>query len=224
MRELILKGYELVPEAYRQKFRTLNKTGSKTFTEFVQEKAQPFDRWCASEKIDDSFEKLRELILIEEFKNCLGTDVRTFVNDQKADKLTEAARLADNYSLTHKLSVGGKRPNVFQDKDQSQFQKYIPPQGEFKADIQKILILTTGLVMIHRNSIANKILPFHPLFVITVNEKATRYQNAMHLKTSRRMVRSQRVFFLHQGRNPAFLVFKGTEKTYVGRQCHELER
>ena len=59
VRELILKGYELVPEAYRQKFRTLNKTGSKTFTKFAQEKAQLFDSWCASEKIDGSFEKLR---------------------------------------------------------------------------------------------------------------------------------------------------------------------
>ena len=120
----------MVSEAYREKFSTLNKTGSKTFTEFAQEKAQLFDRWCASEKIDGSFENLRELILTEEFKNFLGTDVRTFVNDQKADKLTEAARLADNYSLTQKLSLGGKRPNQseFQDKDQYQFQKYIPPQ------------------------------------------------------------------------------------------------
>lgn len=50
VRELILKGYELVPEAYRQKFRILTKTGNRTFTEFAQEKAQLFDRWCASEK------------------------------------------------------------------------------------------------------------------------------------------------------------------------------
>ena len=50
--------------------------------------------------------------------------------DQKAEKLAEAARLPDNYSLNHKLLVEPKRPNqsVFEDKDQSQFQKYIPPQ------------------------------------------------------------------------------------------------
>lgn len=86
----------------------------------------------ARQKKINSYEKLRELILIEEFKNCLGTDIRTFVNDQKADKLMEAARLADNYSLTHKLSMGGKRSNQFvssQDiNNQPQFQKYIPPQ------------------------------------------------------------------------------------------------
>ena len=135
VRELILKGYELVPEAYRQKFRILTKTGNRTFTEFAQERAQLFDRWCASEKVN-SYEKLRELIFIEEFKNCLGTDIRTLVNDQKADKLMEAARLADNYSLTpisfrREGGGGGKRSNQFvssQDNNQPQFQKYIPPQ------------------------------------------------------------------------------------------------
>jgi hypothetical protein len=44
VKQLILKGYELVPEAYRQKFRVLCKSSNKTFVEFAQEKAQLFDR------------------------------------------------------------------------------------------------------------------------------------------------------------------------------------
>ena len=46
VKQLILKGHELVPEVYHQKFRTLSKSSDKTFYEFAQEKAQLFNRWC----------------------------------------------------------------------------------------------------------------------------------------------------------------------------------
>ena len=81
VKRLILKGYELVPEAYRQKFRTLSKSSDKTFYEFAQEKAQLFDRWCMSEKIKDEYDRLCQLILMEEFQNCLSNEVRTFMHD-----------------------------------------------------------------------------------------------------------------------------------------------
>ena len=111
VKRLILKGYELVREAYRQKFRTLSKSWDKTFYEFAQEKAQLFDRWCTSEKIKDEYDRLRELILIEEFQNCLSNEVRTFVHDRKPETLTDAARLADNFSLTHKFSNSATKTN-----------------------------------------------------------------------------------------------------------------
>ena len=112
VKELILKGYELVPEAYRQKFRNLTKPSSKTFIEFAQEKAQLFDRWCTSENINNKYDSLRELILLEEFKNCVNHDVRTFLNDKKPETLSDAARLSDNFMLTHKTATAGTKPNV----------------------------------------------------------------------------------------------------------------
>ncbi len=39
----ILRAYELVPEAYRQKFRGHKKNSSQTFVEFSREKALLFD-------------------------------------------------------------------------------------------------------------------------------------------------------------------------------------
>ena len=44
VKELILKGYELVPEAYRQKFRGCRREASQTFVEFARIKEQLFDR------------------------------------------------------------------------------------------------------------------------------------------------------------------------------------
>ena len=46
VKEFILKAYELVPEAYRQKFRNCRKENDQTHVEFARTKEQLFDR-CA---------------------------------------------------------------------------------------------------------------------------------------------------------------------------------
>ena len=95
-----MKGYELVPEAYRQKFRSFEKLGCQTYIEFARSKEQLFDRWCHSHKVDKDHNKLRQLILVGEFKKCIHSDVRTFIDEQKAETLGDAARLADEFSLS----------------------------------------------------------------------------------------------------------------------------
>ena len=108
VKELILKGYELVPEAYRQKFRNCKKDSNQTHVEFARNKEQLFDRWCCSKKIDQNYDKLRQLMLVEEFKRCIQSDVKTFLDEKQFETLEEAARLADDYYLTHKVSFIAK--------------------------------------------------------------------------------------------------------------------
>ncbi|PFX28404.1 hypothetical protein AWC38_SpisGene6906 [Stylophora pistillata] len=102
--DLILKGYELVPEAYRQKFKNYEKVSSQTYIEFSRSEEQLFDRWCHSQKVDKSHDKLRQLILVEEFKKCIHSDVRRLTNEQRVKTLEDAARLADEFSLSHKVN------------------------------------------------------------------------------------------------------------------------
>ena len=108
VKELILKGYELVPEAYRQKFRNCKKDSNQTHVEFARNKEQLFDRWCCSKKIDQNYDKLRQLVLVEEFKRCIQSDVKTFLDEKQVETLEEAARLADDYYLTYKVSFIAK--------------------------------------------------------------------------------------------------------------------
>ena len=108
VKELILKGYELVPEAYRQKFRNCKKDSNQTHVEFARNKEQLFDRWCCSKKIDQNYDKLRQLVLVEEFKRCIQSDVKIFLDEKQVETLEEAARLADDYYLTHKVSFIAK--------------------------------------------------------------------------------------------------------------------
>ena len=65
VKEAILKAYELVPEAYRQKFRNYLKYDSKTHVEFAREKENLFNRWCHSKEIGQDFKKLKQMVLLE---------------------------------------------------------------------------------------------------------------------------------------------------------------
>ena len=77
VKEAILKAYELVPEAYRQKFRNYLKYDSKTHVEFTREKVNLFNRWCHSKKIGQDFKKLKQMVLLEEFKDKVRPDIRS---------------------------------------------------------------------------------------------------------------------------------------------------
>ena len=92
----------MVPEVYRQNFRNYKKVDRQTYTEFAREKEALLDRWCASKEVAKDFEKLRQLILVEEFKACVPTNIKTYSDEQKATTLYQAAVLADDYSLTHR--------------------------------------------------------------------------------------------------------------------------
>ena len=95
-----------MPEAYWQKFRGSTKGDTQTYVEFVDEKERLFDRWCASMGVDEDFKKLRELMLLEEFKNCLPSEVKTYIEEQKTATLPQVAVQSDDYSPTHKTSFG----------------------------------------------------------------------------------------------------------------------
>ncbi|KAJ8033376.1 Protein split ends [Holothuria leucospilota] len=110
VKKAILQAYELVPEAYRQKFRKYRKADTQTYVKFAYQKERHFDRWCASKKVS-TFDTLRQLMLVEEFKRCVNDDIKTHLEENKADKLSEVANLADHYALTHKFSKVGRTQN-----------------------------------------------------------------------------------------------------------------
>lgn len=86
VKNAVLRAYELVPEAYRQKFRRFQKSDSLTYVEFGREKEALFDR---------------------EFKPFkLPEMITTHISKQRVSTMSEAAVLADEYVLTHKDTLG----------------------------------------------------------------------------------------------------------------------
>lgn len=110
VKEAILRAYELVPEAYRQKFRSHKKAPSQTFVEYAREKGSLFDRWCSACRVS-IFTELRELVLLEEFKRRLPDCLVIHLNEQKVTSLSVAAVMADEFVLTHKVAYSFTAPD-----------------------------------------------------------------------------------------------------------------
>ena len=110
VKEAVLQAYELVPEAYRQQFRKSRKDESQSHIEFARRKEQMFNRWSSSLHVE-SLADLREIILLEEFKRSVHVDVRSHLEAQRIGTLSEAARIADDFVLTHKMTKKNEKWN-----------------------------------------------------------------------------------------------------------------
>ncbi|XP_067255058.1 uncharacterized protein [Chanodichthys erythropterus] len=53
VKNAVLRAYELVPEAYRQRFRNHKKVAQQTFVEFAREKGVLFDKWLSTNNVQD---------------------------------------------------------------------------------------------------------------------------------------------------------------------------
>ncbi|KAK0144859.1 hypothetical protein N1851_016575 [Merluccius polli] len=121
----ILRTYELVPEAYRQRFRGLSKLDEQTYVEFAREKEISFSSWCKSQKAETK-EDLRQLVLLEDFKNCLPTAVCTYLNQQEVTTLDKAAVLADKFVLTLKVNFDNDQVSKRPDDLEKQYPEAFP--------------------------------------------------------------------------------------------------
>ena len=102
---------------------------SKIHVEFSREKENLFNRWCHSKEVGQDFEKLKQMVLPEEFKDKVRPDIRSHLDEQKVEELEKAAIMADDYALTHKMSSksgnpqqeryhgSGNRENISQNTD-----------------------------------------------------------------------------------------------------------
>ena len=125
VKQSVLRVYSLVPEAYRQKFRNYQKPESLTHVEFMREKELLFDRWLSSQNIT-TFEDLRDIVILEDFKNCLPKSDATFVSEHKDLTASSAAVLADDYVLAHRDASSG-HVNFQQNRNRNYSLRGSPP-------------------------------------------------------------------------------------------------
>ncbi|XP_072171900.1 uncharacterized protein [Diadema setosum] len=113
VKAVIVSAYELVPEAYRQRFREARKKPGQTYVELAREKSANFDRWISSLKVPRTYDSLREVMTLESFKDSLPSHVRAHIEEQKGLDLRNAAIVADEFDLLHrsqKCANGGFAP------------------------------------------------------------------------------------------------------------------
>ncbi len=62
---------------------------NKPFSNLQGDKRNMLEKWCAASKVN-TFEGLQELILLEDFKNCLLESLVVHLNEQKVTSLAES--------------------------------------------------------------------------------------------------------------------------------------
>lgn len=101
VKDVILKAYELVPEAYRYKFRRTLKLKEQTHVEYASVLQDYLDQWLHSKGVE-TFKNLRELVMLENFLNHVPKEIATHITDRNAKTVADAAIMADEYCVMHK--------------------------------------------------------------------------------------------------------------------------
>ena len=130
----VLEAYELSAEAYRQNFRK-GHPGKGTYVEFAASKTRDFKKWVNAANVNGNFNQLAELMVLEEFKNKIPFELRSYLDD-KPGGLVELAKLADSHALTKKLGKEGgakggkffKKEGSFSFKKPQNGKRYSPPK------------------------------------------------------------------------------------------------
>ena len=111
VKETVLSAYRLIPEAYRTKFRNLKKDDKSTYVEYVRTKERMLQEWLNSMEVED-FESFRNLIILEDFKNNVSPEIKLYIEDRREDTFAGAARLADEYCLTHSMNESKRKTDL----------------------------------------------------------------------------------------------------------------
>jgi hypothetical protein len=102
LKKAISEEYELVPEAYRNRFRSCVKRQGDSFSDFNQFMCTQFSRWLASVDATNDIEVLKNVICMEQFMSKCPDDIRQYLLDKNCKTAQECAKRADEYVTMHK--------------------------------------------------------------------------------------------------------------------------
>ena len=134
----ILQAYELIPDRHRQNFRECKRDHKESYSDFCAQLSRLAEKWLrAAEAL--TYDSLKELILLEQFKSTLDNKTRMFIEEKKPANLKEAGKLADEFSLiygqsktesnTHK-SGDSKSHRSPSNQPAKEFKPYNKPQNQ----------------------------------------------------------------------------------------------
>ena len=71
-----------------------------------------FKRWLEAEQAYDDFERMREIIKLEQFYERIHRDLHSWLLDKNPKTLTEAAKLADEYNAVRKTHIKAQKNTI----------------------------------------------------------------------------------------------------------------
>ena len=127
LKEALLIHYQLTQEDYRKKFHSGTQTSMETAAQYLARLEFFFDNWIRLSKIEESFEGLRELILVEKYLHSCPRELALFIRERSPSDMRHLLELAKIFTSA-RAAVGGSvkphQPN--RDTDPSSNSQPIP--------------------------------------------------------------------------------------------------
>uniref|UniRef100_A0A8C5RC88 SCAN box domain-containing protein n=1 Tax=Leptobrachium leishanense TaxID=445787 RepID=A0A8C5RC88_9ANUR len=101
------RRYNLTPEVYRKKFRSLQKRAAESYSAVVSHLTTLFRKWVRRLKID-TLEALEDLLIKEQFVQLCPPEIQEWLLDRKPETALEAGELAD-FHAANRASVDRSR-------------------------------------------------------------------------------------------------------------------
>ena len=112
VKSAILAGFQLNDAAYLRMFRQMRRSGQSTYRMHLTNLREVMLRYFES-KGADTFEKVAEVFLFEQFMLSLNENVRQFVQAKQPKTTEEAASYADLSYEIHRIGKETNAPNSF---------------------------------------------------------------------------------------------------------------
>ena len=107
-KEALLKACRLSPRSYLEKFRSVYRTGSETYSEFLNRLRDNYSLYLEVSHID-GFDALKEANIMEQFRSKLPSEIKHFVDTRQPSSALEMASLAELAYDCSKDSLAGKK-------------------------------------------------------------------------------------------------------------------
>jgi hypothetical protein len=100
LKEAILQAYNLTPEAYCLKFKSVQKMKSETHRQYAVRVRTLLERWTSGEQVA-SFESLQDLLIREQMLESYYPNLQMYLKDKNPKTVQELAKFAEHYDQVH---------------------------------------------------------------------------------------------------------------------------
>ncbi|XP_076060383.1 uncharacterized protein LOC143036685 isoform X1 [Oratosquilla oratoria] len=101
LKKALLSGFNKTPDGYRVDFRNAKISPGETFLQFSFQLTRLFQAWLDSSEVGNTFNDLKDFMILDQFLSSLHPDLRAFIKERRPSTLTEAIRLADDWTSAH---------------------------------------------------------------------------------------------------------------------------
>ena len=105
--QAILHRFDINEETYRQRFRSVRRTGTESYAELGVRLTDLFNKW--TEVAEGDAKKLAEMVIQEQLVANMPQDLQVWIRERKPSSVKEAAKWADDYIMARQSTRREKR-------------------------------------------------------------------------------------------------------------------